>query len=183
MRSQVSVQGRVAESRQALRAQLAQYVAQQPESTQASHKWMKRLEVAGAGIMAAAFIVAMYVFVAWKSVNPIVIPIAWFFFAASAAPAMIFLGLDAITLRAFPPAVWPGKQQKFRTGSGAVWAGWAFILIALVVAVFWGFFAYSVWTLNLAMLEPLIGILGVVMGVGIVISMLFTTFQKIFKSR
>jgi hypothetical protein len=183
MRSQVSVQGPAVESKQALRAQLAQYVAQQPESTQASHKWMKRLEVAGAGIMAAAFIVAMYVSVAWKSVNPIVIPIAWFFFAASAAPAMIFLGLDAITLRAFPPVVWPGKQQKFVTGSRAVWTGWAFILIALAVAAFWGFFAYAVGTLNLAMLEPLIGILGVVIGVGIVISMLFTTFQKIFKSR
>ena len=183
MNSQVSVQGPVVESKQDLRAQLAQYVEQQPESTLAFHKWMKRLEVAGAGIMATAFIVAMYVSVAWKSVNPIVIPIAWFLFAASAAPAMIFVGLDAITLRAFPPAVWPGKQQKFVTGSGAVWAGGAFILLALVVAAFWGVFAYSVWTLNLAMLEPLIGILSVVMGVGIVISMLFTTFQKIFKSR
>ena len=186
MNSQVSVQGPVVESKQDLRAQLAQYVEQQPESTLAFHKWMKRLEVAGAGIMAAAFIVAMYVSVAWKSVNPIVIPIAWFFFAASAAPAMIFLGLDAITLRAFPPAVWPGKQQKFRTGSGAVWTGWAFILLALVVAAFWGLFAYAVGTLNMALVAPLVTILGVLMGVGIavriMVQLIYTTYKKIAKS-
>jgi hypothetical protein len=180
MNSQVSVQGPVVESKQDLKAQLAQYVAQQPESTLAFHKWMKCLEVAGAGIMAAAFIAAMYVSVAWKSVNPIVIPVAWFLFAASAAPAMIFVGLDAIILRAFPPVVLPGKQ-KFVTGGGAVWTGWAFILLALVVAAFWGFFAYAVGTLNMALIAPLVTILGVLMGVGIAVSIVLSIFQKLIR--
>ena len=183
MNSQVSIQGPVVESKQDLKAQLAQYVAQQPESTLAFHKWMKRLQVAGAGIIAAAFIVAMYVSVAWKSVNPIVIPIAWFLFAASAAPAMIFLGLDAITLRAFPPVVLPGKQFKFVTGSGAVWTGWAFIFIALVVAAFWGLFAYAVGALNLALIAPLATIVGVIMGVGIAVSIVYNLIRDIARSR
>jgi hypothetical protein len=187
MYNQVSVQGPVIESKQDLRAQLAQYVAQQPESTQAHHKWMKRLQVAGAGIMVAAFIVAMYVSVAWKSVNPLMIPIAWFLFAASAAPALIFVGLDAITLRAFPPVVVPGKQPRFVTGQGAVWTGWAFILLALVVAAFWGTFAYAVGTLDLAMIARLATIVGIIMGVGmaisITVSILYSIFRAIARSR
>ena len=122
------------EAREHLKLQLAQYLEQQPESTQSLHRWMKRLEAASVGIIAAAFIVALYVSVAWKSVPPMVIPIAWFFFAASAAPAMVLVGLHAVILRAFPPIVWPGKPPKFVTGSGAVWTGSAFILLALVVA-------------------------------------------------
>jgi len=187
MYNQVSVQGPVIESKQDIRAQLAQYVAQQPESIQARHKWMKRLQVAGAGIVAAAFVVAMYVSVAWTSVNPLMIPIAWFLFAASAAPAMIFLGLDAITLRAFPPVVLPGKQHKLVTGSGAVWTGWTFILLALVVAAFWGTFAYAVGTLDLAMIARLATIVGVIMGVGIavsiIVSILYSIFQAVTRSR
>ncbi len=162
--------------------QLAQYLGQQPESTQSFHRWMKRLEVAGMGIIAAAFLVALYVSIAWKSVNPIVIPIAWFVFAASAAPALIFLGLDAIILRAFPPVIWPGKTPKFITGSGAVWTGGAFILLALIAAAFWGYFAYAVGTLNFALIAPLATILGVVMGVVIVVQLIYTTYKKIAKS-
>ena len=171
------------EAKEHFKMQLAEYVDQQPESSQSLHRWMKRLEVAGAGIIAAAFIVAMYVSVAWKSVNPIMIPIAWFVFAASAAPAMIFLGLDAITLRAFPPFLLPGKLPKFVTGSGAVWAGWAFILLALIVAAFWGFFAYAVGTLNMALIVPLVNIVGVVMGVGIVISIVHNLIRDFSRSR
>jgi hypothetical protein len=171
------------EAREHLKLQLAQYLAQQPEPTQSAHKWMKRLEAAGVGIIAAAFIVAMYVSVAWKSVNPIVIPIAWFAFAASVAPAMIFVGLDAITLRAFPPVVWPGKLPKFVTGSSAVWVGGAFILLALVVVAFWGFFAYAVGTFNMAMVVPLVNILGVLMGIGMAVSIVHSLYQKISHSR
>ena len=171
------------EAKEHFKLQLAEYLGQQPESTQSLHKWMKRLEAAGVGIIVAAFIVAMYVSVAWRSVNPIVIPMAWFFFAASVAPVMIFLGLDAIILRAFPPVMWPGKLPKFVTGSGAVWTGWGFILLALVVAAFWGFFAYSVGTFNLATLEPLVKILSVAVGIGITIRILYTILQKTSKPR
>jgi hypothetical protein len=169
--------------RQDLKVQLAQHLEQQPESTQAAHEWMKRLIVAGAGISLATFITAVYVSAAWKSVNPILIPVAWFGFAASVAPAMLFLGLDAITLRAFPPVVLPGQPTRFVTGNGAVWTGWAFILSALLVAAFWGTFAYAVGTLNLAMLEPLIRILGGVVGVGATVSVLYSIYRKSSRSR
>jgi len=167
------------EAREYLKSQLAQYLGQQPESTQSLHRWMRLLEVAGAGIIAAAFLVALYFSIAWKSVDPIVIPIAWFVFAASVAPALIFVGLDAITLRAFPPIVWPGKLPKFVTGSRAVWAGWGFVLLALVAAAFWGFFAYTVGTFNTLMLEPLIQIFSGVVGIGMTIALLYSMFRKI----
>ncbi|OGR25623.1 MAG: hypothetical protein A2139_04845 [Desulfobacca sp. RBG_16_60_12] len=171
------------ESREHTTLQLAQHLAQQPGSTQALHQWMKRLMVAGVGIIVAAFIVAMYVSIAWKSVNPILIPVAWFAFAASVAPAMVFVGLDAIILRAFPPIVWPRRLPKFVTGSGAVWTGWAFILGALLAATFWGIFAYAVGTFNLAVLEPLIRILGGVVGIGAAISVLYSVYKKASRSR
>jgi len=171
------------EARGLFKLQLAQYLGQQPETTQSLHRWMKRLEMAGVGIIVAAFIVAMYVSVAWRSVNPIVIPMAWFFFAASVAPVMIFLGLDAIILRAFPPVMWPGKLPKFVTGSGAVWTGWAFILGALLVAAFWGVFAYAAGTFNMVMLEPLIRILSGVVGVGATISVLYSLYRRSSRSR
>jgi len=171
------------EAKENFKLQLAQYLAQLPESTQSLHKWMKRLEAAGAGIIAATFIVALYLSIAWKSVNPIMIPVAWFVFAASAAPAMIFVGLDAITLRAFPPVLLPGKLPTFVTGSRAVWTGWAFILLAVVVVAFWGFFAYAVGTFNMVMLEPLIRILGGVLGIVMTVSILYAMFQKISQRR
>ena len=171
------------EAREHFKLQLAQYTGQQPESAQSLHRWMKRLEVAGVGIIVGAFVVALYVSIAWQSVNPIVIPIAWFVFAASVAPAMIFIGLDAITPRAFPPVVWPGKPPTFVTGSGAVRTGWAFILIALVAAAFWGFFAYAVGTLNFALIAPLVTILGVTMGVGMAVSIIYRLIRDFSRSR
>ena len=166
-----------------LKLHLAQHLEQQPETTQALHQWMKRLMVAGVGIIVATFIVALYVSVAWKSVNPIVIPLAWFVFAASVAPAMLFLGLDAIILRAFPPVVLPGKLPRFVTGNRAGWTGWAFVLGALLVAAFWGVFAYAVGTFNMVMLEPLIRVLAGVVGVGATISVLYSIYQKATRSR
>jgi hypothetical protein len=167
------------EAREQLKMQLAEYLAGQPESKQTTHKWMRFLEAAGMGIIVATFLVALYFSITWKSINPILIPVAWFVFAASVAPAMIFVGLDAITLKAFPPVVWLGKLPKFVTGSNAVWAGWGFILLALVIAAFWGFFAYSVGTFNMTMLEPLIRIFSGVVGVVITVSILYAMFQKV----
>lgn len=167
------------EAREQLKMQLAEYLAQQPESKQTTHKWMRFLEAAGVGIIAATFIAALYFSIAWKSVNPVVIPIAWFVFAASVAPAMIFVGLDAIALKAFPPVVWLGKLPKFIAGNSAVWAGWGFIVLALVIAAFWGFFAYSVGTFNMTMLEPLIRIFSGVVGVVMTVSILYAMFQRI----
>jgi hypothetical protein len=166
------------EARETLKSQLDQTLALRPESVQSAHKWMKGLEIAGLVIIIAAFSVAMVVSIAWKSLNPQVIPIAWFAFAASMGLTMILLGLDAIILRAFPPVLWPGIPPKFVTGSSAVWRGWAYIVGGLVAAALWGFFAYAIWTQNWAMLRPLINVLGV----GMTIAILYSIFQKITKA-
>jgi hypothetical protein len=74
-------------------------------------------------------------------------------------------------------------MQKFVTGNEVMWKGWAVVVMGLAIGAFWGFFAYTVGTLNLAMLEPLIRILGVVLGVGIAIRILLSIVQKISKTR
>jgi hypothetical protein len=175
------------EAKEQLKLQLAQYLEQQPESTRTIHWWMRRLEMASAGIIALAFLVALVVSFAWKSVDPKTIPIAWFAFAASASLAMIFLGLDAIFVRAFPAVLYPGRPRMFVTGSGAVWRGWAFILLALIVAAFWGTFIYAVAVLNMALIAAIVTIIGVIMGVGmavsIVVSMAVRMIHDISRSR
>jgi hypothetical protein len=171
------------EARENLKTQLGQYLAEQQESTQSLHRWMRRLEMASVGIIAAAFIAALYISITWKSVNTIIIPVAWFFFAASIAPAMLFVGLDTITLKAFPPIVLPGRQMKFVSGSGAVWTGWAFILLAMIVAAFWGFFAYAVGTFNMVMLGPLIRILSGMVGILMTVSIFYALLKKFSERR
>lgn len=201
MKSQVSVQGPVTESRQDLRSQLAQYIAQQPESKQAFHKWMRALELASLAIVVGVFVVALYVSINWKAVPQMAIPTAWFCFPLSFTPFLILVGLHAIVLRAFPPTgllgktlrAYPppagqlGKTQQFRVGRQAVAWGWGLVVTALVAAAFWGLFAYAVWTLNLAMLEPLIRILAGVVGVGIAVSIavsiLYSIYRAISRSR
>jgi len=171
------------EARQHLRMQIEQYLEGQPESTQTFHRWMKRLEVAGLGLIVAAFIVATYLSINWKNVPQLSIPIAWFLFAASAMPAMVLVGLHAIVLRAFPPILIPGSLQKFVTGSQAVWTGAGLILTGLALAAFWGAFAYGIGTFNMALLEPLIRILAGVVGIGMTISILYNIYQKVTRSR
>ena len=162
---------------------LARYLERQPEPTQAFHRQMKRLELASLGIVLAAFIVAMYVSFCWATMPKTAIPIAWFAFAASGTPAMVLLGLHAVILRAFPPIRLPGKNQWFVTGRQALWPGWGLVFIALAACVFWGLFAYSVGTLNLALVESLVRILGAVTGGGMTIIILYTIVRQLKKSR
>ena len=172
------------EAKEQLKLQLAQYLAQQSQSTQSVHRWMRRLEAAGMGIIVATFLVALYVSIAWKSINPIMIPIAWFVFAASVSPEMIFMGLDSIFLRAYPPVILPGNQPaKFITGNEAIWTGWALILGALLAAAFWGFFAYAVGTFNIALIVPLIRVLSGVLGVVITVAIVKKLIQDFSRSR
>jgi len=185
MNQTASVQEVITEKgmREQLKQQLAQHVQEQPESTQSFHRWMKVLEAAGLVLIAAAFIAAMYISINWKNVQQIWIPIAWFLFAASAAPTSILIGIHSLILRASPPIVFPGIGKKLVTGRGALWAGWGYIAGGLALAAFWGFFAYATWTQNWALLTPLIGFLGVAMGVMIVVGMLLTTIQKLTQTR
>jgi hypothetical protein len=166
------------ESRENLKTQLAEYLAGQPESTQSAHKWMKRVDVAGLGIVTATFILALYGSFTWPSVNPTMIPVAWFAFATSLSLMVVLFGLHAILIRAFPPVILPGKPQKFISGSGAAWIGAASIVGGLILAGLWIAFAYSTATFNLAMIAPLTNILGIVVGIGIVLSIAVAIYQK-----
>lgn len=168
---------------QDLKSQLAQYLEQQSESTQSAHKWMKRVDIAWLGIVLAAFVVALYGSFAWGSVNPTLIPLAWFAFAACGSLMAALFGLHAIFIRAFPPVILPGKGQTFLTGSAAAWMGAVSIIGGLVLAVVWVLFGYSAATFNLALLVPLINVLGVVMGITILVSLVYAFYQKISQAR
>ena len=169
------------EAREQFKRQLADYFAQQPESTRSAHRWMNCLEGGAAGISVAAFVAALYLSIIWKSINPLWIPVAWFAFAATAAPHLILAGLDAIILRAFPTSGTLCNLTKLITGSGAIWIGVGLIVLALVVVAFWGLFAYATLTQNLVLLQPLIGFLGVLMAAAMLLGMAQKTFSKLMK--
>lgn len=171
------------EAREHLKTQLAAYLAQAPESTRSAHKWMRRVDAAGMGIVIAAFAVALYGSFTWVDTNPAMIPAAWFAFATSLSLMVILFGLHAILIRAYPPVILPGKVQKFVSGSSAVWIGAASIVGGLILAVLWVMFAYSTATFNLAMIAPLTNILGVVMSIAIVGSIIYSIYQKSTQSR
>jgi len=120
---------------------------------------------------------------AWPSVNPTMIPVAWFAFATSLSLMVVLFGLHAILIRAYPPVILPGKPQKFVSGSGAVWTGAASIAGGLIMAALWIAFAYSTATFNLAMIAPLTNVLGVVVGIGILVSIIFAIHQKVSQSQ
>jgi hypothetical protein len=171
------------ETRDQLKQQLAQYMEQQPESKKVFHKWMKYLEAVSLGVILAAFLIALYFSITWKSVNPLIIPIAWFAFAASGSLLIALTGVHAAILRGFPTDILPSKAQKFVTGNKAVWIGLGLILGGLAYAAFWGMLAYATWTANYELLRPLIGFLGTVLGLGIAVSilakMISTTLQRL----
>jgi hypothetical protein len=171
------------ETREHLKAQLAEYLVGQPESTQSAHRWMKRVEIAGLGIVVATFLVALYGSFTWASVNPTMIPAAWFGFATCLSLMASLFGLHVILIRAFPPVVLPGKVQKFVSGSAAVWTGVASIIGGLIMAGLWITFAYSTATFNLAMIVPLINVLGVVVSIGVAVSIVFAVYQKNSQSK
>jgi hypothetical protein len=105
MNSTVSIEGAGTkkEAKEQLKLQLAQYMAEQPESMQEFHRLMKDMEIASLVIVAALFILAMVVSIDWTSVPPQAIPTAWFAFVGSFSLTILLVGLHAIILRAFPP--------------------------------------------------------------------------------
>jgi hypothetical protein len=174
-------------TRQEIKAQLAQHVAQQPAWKRAFDKWMKVLEIAGLVLIVGVFAVAMYVSINHTAVTGTVIAIAWFALPVSFAPLMILLGVHAIGLRAFYPIVLPGKPEQFATGSKAVWSGAGLIAIALLVAAFWGGLGWAVWSGDMALIGSYVRVLGTAMGVaiagGIVIGMLSGLYKQFVRPR
>jgi hypothetical protein len=182
MKKEMTVQeaGRASEAKPDSRAQLAEYLAQQPQSRRTFDKVMKVLEVAG-----LAFIVGYLAWVIYVSINwsvPQQIVAVWFALLASIAALLILVGLHAAGLRAFFPLGLLANAQKLVTGSQAVVMGAGFAAIALVVSAFWGAFAWGIWTTNWAILEPLAHILGVVVGVGVVIAVISDLYKRFFRS-
>jgi len=184
------------DDREQLKLQLAEYVAEQPESRQAFHKLMKDLEIASLVFVAALFILAMVVSIDWTSVPPQAIPTAWFAFVGSFSLTILLVGLHAIILRAFPPVGglqysmvhgyspvrMPAKQSKFVTGREAVIKGWGVVVMGLIAGAFWAVFGYASWTINMAILTPMITILAYVLGIGIACSIVYSIFSSIFRS-
>lgn len=198
MKSAVSVPavGIEAEPKQTLRSQLAEYVSQQPASKQTFHKWMGILEVASLAIPVGVFAIALYLSFRWTVVPTNAIPVAWFCVPLSFTPFLILVGLHAIVLQAFPPnslmgktlGVYPppagqlGKKLQFRVGRQAVLWGWGLIVTALIAAVFWGAFVWAVWSVDMTMISALVQVLGVLLTVGIVVSIAMSVFQKLSRS-
>jgi hypothetical protein len=165
-------------TKQDVKAQLAQYLAQQPVSKQRFHKWMKVLEMASLAIVVGAFAVAMYVSINWTMVPLKVVPTAWVAFPVSLVPLMILIGLHTIVLKAFLPIVVPGESQTFVTGSKAEQWGRGLIVSALLVGAFWGVFAWVTWAYNPSLILTFSRFLLLLVPVGIA-----ATILQIVRSR
>jgi hypothetical protein len=174
--------GTASEAKSDLRAQLARHLAQQPESRQTFHKWMKVLEVAGLALIAGHLAWAFYISFNWVGVPERIVAV-WFALPVSVVALMILVGVHAVGVRAFFPIIVPSSSFPFVTGSKAVAMGAVFAVLSPVVGAFWGTFAWGVLTTNWAILEPLMHILGVVAGVGAVVAVVSDLHKKLFRSR
>jgi hypothetical protein len=183
MKKELTVQeaGTASEAKLDNRAQLAQYMAQQPQSRRTFDKLMKVLEVAGLALVAGYLAWAIYVSFNWSV--PQRIASVWFGLPVSVVVLMILVGVHAAGLRIFFPIYVPSSSFPFVTGSKAVGMGAGFAVLSLVVGAFWGAFAWGMWTTNWAILEPLTHIIGVLVGVGIVIAVVSDLYKKLIRSR
>ena len=166
------------------RAQYAQYLEQEPESRQALHRWMKRLQAASIGLAVGVFVKALFVSINWSQA-PLEIPFWWMCFALCGVPLTIFRGLDVIVLRAavFSIRLVTGRRQMATvTGLPAVAIGLGFILVALAWAGFVLAIAYSTVTFNMGLLQTAISIFSAVIGVGVVISILFSLVRGLSRT-
>jgi hypothetical protein len=196
MKSKASIQNSETDkpSSEQLKAQLASHLEGQPENIRAFHRTMNVLEAISFGIMIIIFIIALVVSFMWKTIPAEAIPTAWFLLPVSAAISTLLLAVHTLVLKASPPSSLPvfrsgtpirlpGKPNGFLTGKVAKTRGWGLLLVALGVGVFFAIFAWAAWTVNWVILTPMITILGVLVGVGIAVSILFNMAQKIFKTR
>jgi len=182
-----------------LKTQLASYLQKQPENIRSFHRAMKVLESIALGIIIMIFITALALSFMWKTIPIGAIPAAWFLLPTSVAVLMLLIAVHALRLHAFPPSslysIYKGgspmqqlgKYQQFVTGKAADTQAWILILVALAVGAFFAIFAWASWTVNWAILTPMINIsgiaLGIVIAIGIVGGMILKTYQKLSKSR
>jgi TRAP-type C4-dicarboxylate transport system permease small subunit len=185
-------------SSQQLKIQLASYLEQQPENIRSFHRVTKVLESITLGIIILIFITALVLSFMWKTIPAGAIPAAWFLLPTSLAGLMLLIAVHSLSLHAYPPsslyslyqggspARLFGKYQQFVTGKAADTQAVILILVALIVGAFFAIFAWASWTVNWAVLTPMINIsgtaLGIVIAVGIVGGMILKTYQKLSKS-
>ena len=183
MKKEMTVQeaGTASEAKPDSRAQLAEYLAQQPQSRRTFDKLMKVLEVAGVALAAGWLAWAIYVSINWSVPQQIVA--VWFAFPVSVVALLVLVGVHAAGLGAFFPVILPGGPQEFVTGSKAVTSGVGFAVVSLLAGAFWGAFAWGIWTTNWALLEPLAHVLAVVVGVGVVFAVISDLYKRFFRSR
>jgi hypothetical protein len=165
-----------------LKDQLAAYLAEQPESTRRIHRWMGGLTVASLAVPAGLFAWALYLSINWQNVEPAQIPFGWLILMAGATVPIVLFGLHAVVIRAFPAAPIEGMASQLATGSKAVATGVGLMGMAVVIAAFWGLFAYAVATQNLALVERLGIVMGVVIGVGATIAIVQSLFRQLARS-
>jgi hypothetical protein len=183
MKEEMTVQeaGGASEAKPDTRAQLAQYLAQQPQSRRTFDKLMKGLEVAGLALVAGYVAWAIYVSINWSVQREIAA--VWVAFPVSVVVLLVLVGIHAAGLRAFPSVIVPGGPQEFVTGSKAVDMGLGLAVTILIVGAFWGAFAYGIWTENWAMLIPLVRVVAAVVGVGAIIALISDLRRRFFQSR
>jgi hypothetical protein len=163
------------------RTRLAQYLAEQPRSRRTFDKVMKVLELAGLAFIAGYLAWAIYGSINWNV--PENIAAVWLCFPLTFSILAILVGVHAAGLKAFFPVIVPGGPQNFITGSKAVATGIGFAVSVLLVGVFWGAFAWGFLTDNLALLEPLVDFLGVVVGLGIAMAVASSLYKHFFRRR
>ena len=163
------------------RTQLAQYLAEQPQSRRNFDKVMKVLELGALALMAGYLAWAIYASINWSEPKNIVA--VWFAFPVSIVILLVLIGVHAAGLRAFPPVAPLSSMQQFVTGSKAVGTGIGFAVTVCLAAGFWGAFAWAVWAENWTVLEPLMQVLGVVLVVGIAFAVVSDLYKRFFRSR
>ena len=181
MENTVQEAGAASEARLDGKAQLAQYLAEQPQSRRTFDKVMKILELGALALMAGHLAYAIYVSINWSEPKNIVA--VWFAFPVSIVVLLVLIGVHAAGLRASPPVIVPRGPQEFVTGSKAVGTGVGFTITVVLAAGFWGTFAWAIWAENWAVLEPLMHILGVVLVVGIAYAVISDLYKRFFRSR
>lgn len=184
---------------QQMKAQFASYLKGQTENMRSFHRVMKVSESVGFGIIILVFAVALAFSFMWKTISMAAIPAAWLLLPVSFTILLLLTCVHAIVLGAFPPTGTfsialrgfpvhlPRKNMGFVTGNRARLLASGLIVVSLVVGAFFAIFAWAAWTVNWALLVPMINILGTLMGfgiaAGILVGILTSIYQKIFKPR
>jgi hypothetical protein len=182
-----------------LKTQLASYLQEKPENIRSFHRVMKILESIALSIMIIIFFTAFVLSFMWKTIPVGAIPAVWFLLPTSAAVLMLLIAVHSLSLHAYPPsslysiyqggspARLFGKYQQFVTGKAADTQALIWIPVGLIVGAFFTIFAWASWTVNWAILTPMINIsgvaLGIIIAVGIVGGMILKTYQKLSNFR